>query len=266
MSCSWSLAIEKISTSTFPASNDIYLKNMATPTVISTWPLRENDRFAHILRNNGISVLQLPMIEIHYLPFSLKQKIEEYDWIIFTSKNGVESFLNSFNFDVKNKIAVIGKGTAAPLDENKIAPTFIGHGRSGKDFGRELKAVIGENNNILLALGNLAPDVLTGMLSPKNHVDRVDVYETRMPGNIDRYLLSLIVRNSYDVIAVSSPSGIKNLHQYVFKELKEPLRMVSIGEATTAAARDLGIEPLATANEQSYEGLAKCVLDIWEKR
>jgi uroporphyrinogen-III synthase len=235
------------------------------PVVISTWPLRENDRFTNILKGNGVSVLQLPTIEIHYLPFSLKRKIEEYDWIIFTSNNGVKSFLNSLNFDGKNKIAVIGKGTAAPLNENKITPTFIGHGRSGKDFGRELEAVTGENNNILLVLGNLAPDVLENTLSTANHVDRVDVYETCMPGNIDRYLLSRIAWNNYDIVAVSSPSGIKNLYQLVFKDLKKPLRMVSIGEATTAAARELGIEPLATADEQSYEGLAKCVLETGRK-
>jgi uroporphyrinogen-III synthase len=61
---------------------------------------------------------------------------------------------------------------------------------------------------------------------------------------------------------VSSPSGIKNLYHLVSDRPKVPLRVVSIGETTTSAALKQGIEVKATAKSQSYEGLAKTVLEV----
>ncbi|MGQ1890858.1 uroporphyrinogen-III synthase [Thermophagus sp. OGC60D27] len=230
------------------------------PTIITTWPWRTGDRFREVMNRHGISVLSFPMIEIRDLSFRLNRGLEAYDWVVFTSKNGIRAFLKQHSFSKANKIAVLGSGTASVLRDNGYEPDFEGSGQSGVLFARELNGVIGSGQNILLALGNLAPNRLNEALEPKNRVERVDVYETRKPNNIDKDILKRVMADNYSLIAVSSPSGIKNLAALTNDKLTRPLRVISIGETTSDAARRLGIEPLSTAREQSYEGMAVCAL------
>lgn len=232
------------------------------PIVISTWPEKPDDRFKTILESQDITVLSMPVIEIHTSFFELKQNINDYQWIIFTSKNGVRSFLKKYRPSPANQIAVIGRGTASALLEAGYEPDFTGSGHSGEKFSEELQSVSGTGKNILLVLGNLAPDLLTKSLSANNQVERVNVYETKQPENFDESILNRIKSDDYDLIAVSSPSGIKNLCHLVSDKLKASLRVVSIGETTTSAALKLGIKVKATAKDQSYEGLAKTVLGM----
>jgi uroporphyrinogen-III synthase len=232
------------------------------PTVITTWPEKAKTRFAGILNPLGVTVLPLPMIEIRDIAFALSRPPVEYHWVVFTSKNGVRSFFRQQPKEEIQKIAVIGSGTAGALDEFGVRSDYIGDGNSGFDFARDLKGVIGSGSNVLLVLGNLAPDILKDNLSPYNAVERVNVYETQMPQSFDSDVLERIGQGKYDVIAVSSPSALKNLTSLTAGKLQSNLRLVSIGPTTTAAARKLNIEPLATAEQQTYEGLAKCVAEL----
>ena len=231
-----------------------------TPTIISTWPAKKEDRFATFLQEKGMTVVSFPMIEVNFRLFTIPGNIRDYDWVIFTSKNGARSFLEQYTFHPNNKIAVIGEGTAAPLRAYGMNPHFVGEGLTGEAFAEALADLIGEGHQILLALGDLAPDTLCQALSPHNIVERIDVYETRTPEIVDQECFNDIIVGNYDFIAVSSPSAIKNLYALVKDENKVPLRIASIGETTSRAAGDLGIEPVITADEPSYEGLAEAVL------
>ncbi|WP_010663154.1 uroporphyrinogen-III synthase [Marinilabilia salmonicolor] len=231
------------------------------PLVISTWPVRANDRFAEVLKAKGMLVLSCPMIEINFRIFSIPGRLSEYDWVVFTSKNGATSFLEQCSFHSNNQIAVIGEGTAAPLRSFGIEPDFVGAGHSGVEFAGELLDLLGKGKRVLLALGNLAPDTLSDVLTSQNTVERIDVYETRSPDSMDQAVMNQIKADDYDFIAVSSPSAIRNLYEQL-EETARLLRIVSIGETTSDAVRELGIEPVATASEQSYEGLAQCVLEL----
>ncbi|PWE01342.1 uroporphyrinogen-III synthase [Marinilabilia rubra] len=236
-----------------------------TTTIITTWPVKKNDRFSTILESEGMAVLPLPMIEVDFRLFTVPGYLEDYDWVVFTSKNGAKSFLEQTSFHPHNKIAVIGEGTAAPLEAYGIQPHFVGSGKTGQEFADQLTSHTGRGKRILLALGNMAPDTLYQALAPHNRVERVNVYDTRRPEEVDQQLLNRIVIDEYDFIAVSSPSAIKNLFEMVSERLKVPLRIVSIGETTSHAARELGLELVKTATEPSYEGLAKCVVDMVER-
>lgn len=229
-------------------------------TIITTWPVDAGEQFREVMTANGISLLSLPMIEIADLSFRLNHDLEDYHWIVFTSKNGVHSFLRRYSFSRENKIAVIGSGTAKALRTKGYEPHFTGSGTSGVKFSYELAEVVGSGQKVLLALGNLAPNRLKEALSPQNQVERVDVYQTRMPENVDENILKRIIYDDYTLIAVSSPSGVKNLMALVKDKIKRPLRLVSIGETTSDAACRLGIEPLGTSPVQSYYGLAQCAL------
>ncbi len=235
-------------------------RTKASNAVISTWPARTDDPFHALLHENGVEVLSMPLIEIHFLPFVLPGDAAHYQWLVFTSKNGVHAFFSQHHPPDNVRIAVIGKGTARALKTEGLQPDFIGSGKSGGRFADELKSLIGTGQKVLLALGNLAPDTLSDELAGNNHVDRVNVYETSPVSDVDPHIMKRIEDDDYNVIAVSSPSAVKSLGQRTGSAFPR-LRMVSIGETTSGAIRSLGGGPLATSARQSFEGLAEVVLN-----
>lgn len=232
--------------------------------IICTHPQKEEDDFIEIVSPTGAEVHFLPMIEITPLPFKMQRNISAYNWLIFTSKNGVSAFLKCQQPVADNKIAALGPMTAAELTSHGYCPDFVGSGKSGKDFAGELSSVIPAADSVLLALGNLAPDILQESLSPQCRVERVNVYETTLPKQINQHLLNQIEEDNYDLLIISSPSAIKNLHACLSKN-RNHLRLISIGETTTAAIRKLGLQPLATARETSYRGLAEITIEYLQQ-
>jgi len=228
--------------------------------IICTYPKPCPDEFSQLLEGVGAKVFFMPAIEIRPITFQLLKEACCYSWIIFTSKNGVRHFFEKCNNQRYGKIAVLGAATATELRKFNIQPAYVGAGKSGEDFAHELREVISPGESILLVLGKLAPDSIQTALSTVNSVDRIDVYQTVVPEQFDPESFKLINSNSYDLMIVTSPSAVKNLYLAFLSENID-WRIISIGKTTTAACRDLGIEPLATATESSYSGLAQTTIE-----
>ena len=229
--------------------------------IICTYPQKTPDDFFNIISNLGAEIHYLPMIEVKDLPVQLPKDISHYQWLVFTSKNAVSAFFSQYTPVRENRIAALGESTAKELDRFGLKADFIGSGKSAVDFVTELAGVVSPGEAMLLALGTLAPDTIQNSFSSQNSVDRVNVYQTVMPEIIDRELLEQIEQDRYDLLVVTSPSAIKNLHASL-KRTSSDLRIVSIGETTTAAIRELNLEPLATAATPGYRGLAEKTIEI----
>lgn len=229
-------------------------------TIICTYPVKPDDDFYQVILPLNANLVEMPLIKIVPITFTLPERLEWFDWLIFTSKNALTPFFSRFKC-VRNKIAVIGKPTGAELLKLGYTPDFIGSGQSGVQFLEELKEVLVSPQRLLFVLGMLAPNLLPNGLSALCDVSRVNVYETRKPDTINEDALKRIGDNNYDVIIVTSPSAVHNLF-LLLNGLKQGLRLVSIGQATTATILSYGIEPVATAQQQSYKGLAETVVDF----
>ncbi|MFV0378610.1 MAG: uroporphyrinogen-III synthase [Mangrovibacterium sp.] len=233
--------------------------NVDGKIIICTYPKPEPDDFAPSLEQAGATVYFMPAIEIGPLPYRLEKNLASYDWLIFTSKNGIRFFNEDLKSQLKGKIAVLGEATATELRRKGIEPDFTGSGKSGRDLAAELKTALQPNQSILLVLGELAPDILTIELEKSNPVDRVNVYQNTIPECFNPKSFALIAENNYDLMIVTSPSAIKNLY-LAFQPFPVQWRVISIGKVTTTACRELGIEPLDTAINQCYNGLAETTL------
>ena len=191
--------------------------------IISTRAIETADTLPELLKAMGANVISLPMIEIVQSQrgpgeTELLQNAEQFDWIFFTSKNGVANFFKHL-IDVKGsteltkqvKKAVIGSKTAAELDYYGYAPDFMSEGNTSEEmleqFYREYQP---DNQKILLALGNLADDTLLNRLSKENEVTRINVYETVKPKSADAAILEAIKQDEYDLIVFTSPSTFQN--------------------------------------------------------
>jgi uroporphyrinogen-III synthase len=227
-------------------------------TVICTYPQRKHDRFYEMLAQSGATVHAMPLIETTSIPFKTKRKLTDYDWLVFTSKNAVPSFVSNHP-ELSNKIAAIGLKTAEMLMQKGIVPTFVGSGKSSGDFADEFMAKLKGNERILLILGNLAKDTLLHKFKQKANVERVNVYETRFVQSVDPKILNLVESNQYDALIATSPSAVKALVEKI-KISPKQLRFISIGKTTTAAINEYQAVALATAKKTSYLGLAETTI------
>ena len=233
--------------------------------IICTYLQPEPDEFSVLLEEAGAKVLFMPAIEIRPLTYQSQKQLSDYNWLVFTSKNGVRNFFNQHPKKANNKIAVLGEATGRELDGFNLKANYTGTGRTGADFAQELKEVIQHGESVLLVLGELAPDTILQELQATSPVDRINIYQTVAPDNFDPTCVDLIESDSYDLMIISSPSAIKNLY-LAFRAKISLWRVISIGKTTTAACRNLGIEPLATAKDSSYKGLAETTIEYLQHK
>ncbi len=232
-------------------------------TIICTYPENEHDESAELLIKAGALVLSMPMIAVEPIPFHLKNNPEHYDWLVFTSKNAVSPFFSRYPLTGSQKVAALGPGTAAELTKQNCRVDFTGKGKSAIHFAREIRQIIVPGEKILLVLGTMAPDTLERTLSESYTAERINVYQTIMPAYIDPDLVQRVENDRYDIILVSSPSAFFNLFS-ILQGNKKNLRIISIGETTTAAIRKFNIEPVTTAPNPGYKDLAETAVNYFK--
>ncbi|MFZ4739708.1 MAG: hydroxymethylbilane synthase [Bacteroidales bacterium] len=246
--------------------------------IISTRAIESGDSFPDLLKSQGAEVIALPMIEVYPSQLNNTEKellinLRDFDWIFFTSKNGVINFFKQLS-DLKGstalpenlKIAVIGNRTSSELDYYGYAPSFVSKGNTSEDFLDEFcKEIKPLHQRILLSLGNLAEDLLYNSLNKDNTVQRINVYQTDKPKSVDNSIIDLIRQNKYDLIVFTSPSTFHNFCLYADKDMIKELKMASIGSTTTKAIAEAGYSPLLTAKMSNVEGLGEAIANYFKK-
>ena len=245
---------------------------------ISTVSVHRSDEIRNIFGPLGASVVDFPMTECiasDHTPEIQNAiwQIEKFHWIIFTSANGVRHFYRLLNETGKIskipsnvKIAVIGVKTALELENADRKADYTGSDNTAENMATDL---LGKeslaNLNILLPLGNLAPDTLQARLSKIADVTRIDVYNTVKPLVTDNEPVEWIKNNLYDLVLFTSPSGVINFADTVGPEYINPeLRVASIGKVTTRAAERYGLTCMITAQTSTYEGLADEIINYYK--
>lgn len=246
---------------------------------ISTQPEETFPELEKYLNKTGATLLCFPMIEICEAEITesaekIIKNTDTYDWLVFTSKNGVLYFLKKYKtltgnyFEKKNsRIAVIGKKTGDEFIKAGIQPDYISVSNISEKFVTELKEkVIAEKSKVLLLLGNLAGDKLERNLSCFNEVTRINCYQTCKPKVKNTELLNRIFLNDYELIIFTSSSGFENFVSVAVEyriELQK-LRVVSIGKSTTGTMNKFGVKPVFTASPSNIEGIANELITLYK--
>lgn len=203
------------------------------------------------------------------------RQIEKYQWIIFTSANGVKYFYQLF-FETTNlssipsgiKIAVVGPKTALELKNKGRTADYTGLGGTAESLINEMiEKELVQNCAVLFPLGNLAPGSTQVRLSGITEVNRINVYSTVKTHVSDRSPIELIKNNCYDLVLFTSPSGVVNFAETLSPQyLNQELRFASIGKVTTLAAEQYGLRCTITAETSTYEGLANEILNYYKTK
>lgn len=245
---------------------------------ISTQPEDSFPDLVKALKDTGALVTNFSMIDVIEAPVSELQNsqiknIGQFQWLVFTSKNGVQYFFQKYKYlndsvtlPASVKTAVIGEKTGKELQKYNITPDYISQSNLAEIFAQELKEnVIGKDSKVLLPLGNLAGNVLQDTLNSHAAVHRIDCYETTKPQKEDLYHIKMIASGKYDLIIFTSSSGFHNFAGIIKKfniDIKK-LRVVSIGKSTTKTMEEYGVTPVFTAKQSNIEGIVKEIKQLF---
>src|SRR6266849_816304 len=246
--------------------------------IVVTRTRRQVSALSDRLRALGADVIELPTIRIEP-PSNLREFAElvqdahTYDWIVFTSPNGVTAFFDLFFklFDDAReiggaKIAAIGPATAQRVKDFHLHVDLQPDEFVAEAVVREFQKQGGvENLRILLARAERARDVLPKQLSSLGAiVDEGFAYrtvpETRdITGARRRFL-----EEGADLITFTSSSTVENFLDLGLAWPKG-MQVASIGPVTSKTARDHGLKVDVEARRHDIEGLVEAICNFFEK-
>jgi uroporphyrinogen III methyltransferase / synthase len=228
------------------------------------------------LRDLGADVIELPTIRIEppkdLLAFGqLVQDAHTYDWLVFTSPNGVEAFFEMFFRIFKDareiggvRIAAIGPATAAKVREYRLAvdlqpEEYVAEGVVAA-FKKEGDV---ENLKILIARAEVARDVLPETLSKLGAIVDVAVAYRTVPETEDvSGGMARFRDEGADMVTFTSSSTVEN-----FLALKLPLppdlKIASIGPVTSKTVADHGLKVDTEAKVYDIPGLLAAILKYY---
>jgi uroporphyrinogen-III synthase len=242
--------------------------------ILITRPRAQSAEFGAALQTAGFEPVYFPVIEIRPLEdlTALDRalaKINCYDWVVFTSVNGVEVFLDHIaganghsSLPENLKIAAIGPKTAEALRERGIEPSFVPEEYVAETLLPGLGDVRGRW--VLLPRAEIARKALPEAIVAAGGVaHEIAVYHT-LPAEADAEGLAEL-KAGVDVVTFTSPSTVYNFVQIVRQNGLDPFhlpaapKIACIGPITERAAREEGFEVTMVAQEYTTEGLIQVI-------
>lgn len=225
------------------------------------------------LRTMGADVVELPTIEIRPAadcgPLDRAiARIQEYDWLIFTSANGVRFFverLDGSSADLRRlraKICAIGPATRAAIEALHLKVDVMGKEYVAEGLLEAFAAYELAGKRVLLPRAAVARDLVPAELARRGaSVDVVEAYRTEIPVDADARARAVFtsVRRP-DWITFTSSSTVQNFAAVAGTALLEGVQAASIGPITSQTARGLGIAVEVEAQPFTVDGLVNAIL------
>lgn len=257
---------------------------LAGRTIVITRALSQAADFVTELESHGARVLLSPTIEIAE-PESYERLDESighlygYDWIIFTSVNGVEYFLRRLEtrghrIDELDdlRICAIGDATAERLTAALVHVDVIPNEFKAEGVFAALERYVGgieslKGLNFLIPRAAVARDYLpTALEQAGARCDVVTAYRTVQPEGLDRGRVSaMLAGGAADCIAFTSSSTVRNLAQlfdtHNLSDVLSGVAIACIGDITAKTASDYGLRTDIQPVEFTVPALARAIAD-----
>lgn len=231
-----------------------------------------------LLSELGAECLECPAIKVmppeDFKPLDTAiENIEQYDWLIFTSVNGVSFFFDRlFNYhkqDVRRlgniKTAVIGPVTRARLFDFGIKSDIIPKSYRAEAVVDAFKGQELKGKKILLPRAKEARPILPVELKAMGaEVDEVTAYTTIEDRSKAELLIKNLKAGKVNIVTFTSSSTVKNFHamlpQDEINSLMKGVLTASIGPITAETARELGFNIDIVAESFTIKGLCEAIL------
>ena len=249
--------------------------------IVITRPEAQAEEFASLLHAQGARVINFPTIKI-VPPVSydgLDRAIAElsaYQWIIFTSANGVVFFLRRLKElgrdirDLKDiRICTIGPATAAQLEHLGIRVDLVPDEFISEGVVKAFEKINLRRSRILLPRAETARDVIPeGLAKLGTKVDVVTAYRTVNSGKDKAELEKLMKEGKVDVITFTSPSTVHNFMEIMGRDYVTPkgVRIACIGPVTAAAVKKAGLPADIIQERYTIPGLVETLIKYFSQK
>ncbi|HEX8252641.1 MAG TPA: uroporphyrinogen-III C-methyltransferase [Thermoanaerobaculia bacterium] len=245
--------------------------------IVVTRAREQASELKRLLEDSGAQVLQFPTIEIAP-PESvdaLDRAIDAaYDWLVFTSTNGVQFFFDRLFANGKDaralassKIAAVGRATADALRARGIAPDVVPERFISTDL---LPLLPHDQRGIRTAVIRAAEgrdELLDELRRRGGEVDLVIAYRTIAADYDLDALRTLIANEAIDALTFSSASTVDNFFAKLSEEERarvlQQARVASIGATTTAAIERYGRSPDIVATNATVQALHDALVEAF---
>jgi uroporphyrinogen-III synthase len=237
---------------------------LAGRRIAVTRPHEQGAALAADLVRLGATVSLVPLVEIAPVEDSTEldhavRKLGRYDWVVFTSVNGVAAVrerLGGPEVLATVRVAAVGPATAVAVEGLGARPAFVPEEYAGGALADGLNDLDGRR--VLLPQGDLASPLLAEELRDQGAiVDAVVAYRTIARRPTDHELDEL---EHADAIVLASGSAARSLASLAAESdgLRDRL-LVCIGPRTAAVAREVGLTAPLVADEASADGIIQAL-------
>jgi uroporphyrinogen III methyltransferase/synthase len=234
-----------------------------------------SSRLCRRLTQLGADVIASPVIRIADPPDWARVDraiagLDEYDWIVFSSANGVDFFLRRLwhaGLDARRlgsvKLAAMGSGTAERLARYHLRADLVPEEFVAESLARSLLgAGSSGGGRLLLARASRGRDTLAETLRAAGaQVDEVVVYSSEDVEAPHPEVRAALAAGEIDWIPVTSSAAARSLVR-LYGDVLRGVRFASIGPITSATLRELGFAPAIEASPHTTGALADAILEV----
>lgn len=239
--------------------------------VVVTRAAHQAPELVTMLGELGADVLVQPAIEIGppddwQAVDQAIERLDAFDWLVFSSTNGVRSFLDRLlsQHDLRAlgrvKLAAIGPGSAEELAHYRLRADVVPGEYRAESLAASLREPAQRGERFLLLRASRGREVLAEELTGAGgHVEQVVVYSSRDVSATEEEILKLLLSGKIDWITVTSSAIARSLVALLGENLRKA-RLASISPITTATLRELGYEAAAEAHPYTMAGLVDALV------
>lgn len=240
--------------------------------VIVTRAKEQAGQLSEPLRSLGADAVEFPVIEtVPAADFAPLDRaicsLEAYDWIIFTSVNGVRYFLERLDASPRDwrhlraRLCAIGPATRRALEALHLKVDLMPERYVAESLVEAFSNQELAGKRILLPRAAVARDLVPSALRARGaQVDVVEAYRTVLPES-SRKLAEEIFASKADWVTFTSSSTVRHFMELAGRDVLKGVRIASIGPVTSQTARQLGLEVHAEASEHTIAGLIRALVE-----
>jgi uroporphyrinogen III methyltransferase/synthase len=244
--------------------------------IVITRPIEEVPRSAAVLEAMGAEVLVAPTVLILPLqdPTPVNDaidRLQDYDWLVFTSANGVRFFFEQLlagGTDIRAvgslRLATIGPGTAEALFRYHLRADLVPESYRSEALAEALKSQAA-GRRILLARADRGRSLLLDELRKVADVDQVSVYRNVDAESLPEAVVERISAGTVDWVTVTSSAIAGSLYSLLPEAARSRVgretRLASLSPVTSATLERLGWNATVEASIYNWNGLIRVLSD-----
>jgi uroporphyrinogen III methyltransferase/synthase len=244
--------------------------------IVVTRPIDEAVRIAPGLESLGAEVLLAPTVQIlpiaDFGPLDLAiGRLHDFDWLVFTSSNGVRFFferLMNLGVDLRAighlKLAAIGSATAQTLARYHLRADLVPDSYRSEALAEAL-VYPAAGKHVLLARADRGRTLLNEELARVADIHQVAVYQNADAEELPELVARRIEAGEVDWVTLTSSAIAERLHALLPAAARRlvgrQVRLAAISPVTSAAVSKFGWEVAVEASVYTWEGLVRALVD-----